>query len=47
MGGLRFSRKANATMLHRNYWEITYFLTPMPNAGSYQFAGGDVDPNPS
>ena len=45
-GGLRFSRKASAAMLHRitiekhiNFW------TPMSNAVCCQFAGGDVDPN--
>ena len=45
MGGLRFSRKASAAMLHRNYWKIINSLTPMPKAGRCQFAGGDVDPN--
>ena len=44
-GGLRFSRKASAAMLHINYWKIINFLTPVPNAGPCQFAGGDVDPN--
>ena len=43
-GGLRFSRKASAAMLHRNYWKIINFLTPMPKAGRCQFVGGDVDP---
>ena len=45
-GGLKFSRKASAGMLHRNDWKITDFLTPLPNAGRCQFASCDVDPNP-
>ena len=44
-GGLRFSRKASAAMLLRNYWKIINFRTQMPNAVRCQFAGGDVDPN--
>ena len=44
-GGLGFFRKASAAMLHRNYWKIINFRTPMSNAGRCQFAGGDVDPN--
>ena len=43
MGGLRFSRKASAAMLHRNYWKIMNVLTPMPSTGRCQFAGSDVD----
>ena len=38
--GLRFSRKASVAMLHRNYWKIINFWTPMPNAVRCQFAGG-------
>ena len=46
MGALKLSRKASAAMLHRNYWKVLNFLTPMLNAGRCQFAGGEVDPNP-
>ena len=48
MGGLKFSRKASAAVLHRNYndWKIINFLTPMLNAGRRQFADDDVGPNP-
>ena len=28
---LKFSGKASAVMLHRNYWKIINFLTPMLN----------------
>ena len=46
MGGLRFSWKASAVMLHRITIEkYINFRTPMSNAVRCQFAGGDVDPN--
>ena len=45
-GSLKFSRKASAAVLGRNYWKIINFLTPMPNAGRRQFADDDVGPNP-
>jgi len=46
MDGLRFSRKASATMLLRNYWKIIKFdFTPMLNADHCQIACGDVEPN--
>ena len=45
-GGLKFSRKATAAVLHRNYWKIINFLTAMPNVGRRQFADDDVGPNP-
>ena len=45
--GLRFSRKASAAMLHRNYWKIINFLAPMPNAGRCQFDNGDGDVYPN
>ena len=45
-GGLRFSRKASAAMLHRiTIGKYINFRTPMPNAVRCQYAGGDVDAN--
>ena len=42
-GGLRFSRKASAAMLHRITIEkYINFRTPMSNAVRCQLAGGDM-----